>query len=178
MQSPDCCLMLSCVTFFPLAVLQEQSGHVRQPIAIWPGNTKSQMKQREGSCKSHITKSLVKAQEHCSAMTSSPRSLPSKPARAGSSHSHFLSEPPRGWRHNWGVKENHIFSCLDIFFLPRTCESIVIALTTVSPSWWKEITNGTGITFVWMWTLTMIKLLSWKHWWWVCWCQGWFGWKS
>lgn len=60
----------SSVTFiFPPAVLQEWSGRVRRPIAIWPGNTKSQMKRRWGSCKSHITKKPVKAQEHCSAAT-------------------------------------------------------------------------------------------------------------
>lgn len=46
MQSGDCGLKLSFVTLFPRAVLQDQSGHVRQPIAIWPGNTKSHMKQQ------------------------------------------------------------------------------------------------------------------------------------
>lgn len=60
----------SIATFiFPLAVLHKWSGRVRQLIAIWPGNTKSQMKQRWGSCKSHITKNPVKAQEHCFAAT-------------------------------------------------------------------------------------------------------------
>ena len=81
--------------FFPCTVLLDQSGHVRQLMAIWPGNSKSQMKQQWGSCKSHITKSLVKAEEQlCYCIVS--RSPPSKPAQAGSSHSHFLSTAPKG----------------------------------------------------------------------------------
>lgn len=106
-----------------------------------------------------------------------PRSLPSKLARAGSSHSYFPSAPLRGRQHNWGVKEDHIFSRLDIFFLPRTCEPIVIVFMTVLSELMKRDYTNTGMTIVRMWTLTVIKLLSWKHWWWVCWCQGGFGWK-
>lgn len=157
---------------------RNKSGHTRQPIAIYPGSTKSQMKRRGGSCKSHITKSPVKAREQWSTVTSSLRSLPLKLARAGSSHSHFLSAPFRGQQHNWGVKRITLFFLrLDLFFLPRTCESIVIAFMTVLSELTKRDYSNAGMTIVRMWTLTVIKLLSWKHRWWVCWRQGEFGWK-
>ncbi len=117
-----------------------QSGHVRQPIAIWPGNTKSQMKQQGGSCKSHITKSLVKAQEHCSAMTSSlVACLQSQLRQEAVIPISCLRHPgDDGTTEVW--RKIMFFSCLDIFFLPRTSESIVTVPTTLSPSWWKEIT--------------------------------------
>lgn len=82
---------MSFVTFFPCSVLHDHSGHVRRPIAIWAGNTESQMKQRGGSSKSRVTKRPVKAQEQRSAATSSLAVSPSKLAQEGSSHSYFLS---------------------------------------------------------------------------------------
>lgn len=159
----------------------------RQLIAIWPGNTKSQMKQQGGSCKSHITKSPLKAQEHCSAMTSSLIAcLQSRRRQEAVIPISCLRHSPGGRRHNGGVKEkSHIYIFFFSFFhvwnhsfsQGRRKKSIVIVPASVSPELMKRDYNGTGITFVRMWTLTMTKLLSWKHWWWVCWCQGWFGWK-
>lgn len=48
--------------------LQDRSGRALPLIAIPPGSTKSQMKRQRGSFQSHVTKSLVKAQERRSAM--------------------------------------------------------------------------------------------------------------
>lgn len=133
------------------------------------------MKQQEGNCKSHITKSLLKAQEHCFAMRLSLiHCLQSWLRQEAVIPISCLRHPGTMAQRRCEGKSLLFFLWLDILFLPRTHISIVIVLMT-EPM--KRDYNSTGITFVCMWTLGVIKLLSWKHWWWVCWCHGWFGWK-
>lgn len=152
---------LLCHFIFPCTALQEQSGHVRQLIAIWPGSTKSQMKQERGSCKSHITKSLLKAQEHCSAMTSYLVACLQSRLRqeAVIAISRLCHPGDDGTTEVRGKTRFFFFFMFGYILSPKDmwihCDYAPGCFSKLM----KRDYKATGITFVWMWTLTMMKLL-------------------
>lgn len=118
----------------------------------------------------------MKAQEHCSAMTSSLIApLQSQLRQEAVIPISCLRHPGD----DWGVKENQIFFLFMLGYIlsPKDVRIHCDCAHDSFSELMKRDYSGTGITFLWMWTVTMIKLLSWKHRWWVCWCQGCFGWK-
>lgn len=146
----------------------------RQPMAIWPGSSKSQMKRRAGSCKSHVTKGPVKAQEHCSAMRSSLRLCLQSFCRQEAVIP-ISCLPPLGegattattevWRKVTFFMAGYILPPKDVRIYCDCAHDFFFSLFS---ELMKRDYNGTGITFVWMWTLAVTEVLSWKHWWWVC----------
>lgn len=132
MQSSFHCFFFSCNVFL------DQSAHVRQPITIWPGNSKSQMKQQGGSYNLHITKSPVKARERSTAMGLSLiwclQSWPMQEAVIPISCPHHTGDhsTTEVW---WKI--TFFNSCIYSFSQGHEC--VVIVLTNVSPSSWKEI---------------------------------------
>lgn len=161
------------VTFCVLCgPLQDRSGRALQLIAIRPGSINHRWNGRREALNRTLQRARWKRRNAAPPLLCSSK----RAFKAGSVRKQSFPFPvcvTRGMTAQLkceGKPLYYSFLCLDMFFLPRTCESIVITLTSVM----KRDGRATGITFVWTWTLTLAELSEWKRRWWVCWCQGWF----